>query len=203
MSQADPIIILPMFCISCYIAWLYFTDYKAYNPEQPNPKAFPGATPCPPKAIFIAILGALFILSAETYGEYYLEINNEQSTLPWLFLLSMISAAFIEELIFRGFLVITSRGKFFFLTSIVGFSFIFALLHPFLWEWEDTFHLNLSIKALFSTSVVFLNSLWFYSVRFYKYNPNASLLPCFVAHLISNLGVFAIKYAQGFVKGLY
>jgi hypothetical protein len=27
------------------------------------------------------------------------------------------------------------------------------------------------------------------------------LLPCFVAHAAKNLGVFAIKYAEGFVGG--
>ena len=51
------------------------------------------------------------------------------------------------------------------------------------------------------TAAVFAVSLWFYTVRFFGLNPQRSLLPCFMAHATKNLGVLAIKYAQGFVGG--
>jgi len=48
---------------------------------------------------------------------------------------------------------------------------------------------------------VFAGSLWFYAVRFASWNPQRSLLPCFAAHAAKNLGVIAVKAAQGFVVG--
>ena len=44
-------------------------------------------------------------------------------------------------------------------------------------------------------------SLWFYAVRFFPLNPTRSLLPCVAAHATKNLGVIALKYAQGFGDG--
>jgi hypothetical protein len=38
-------------------------------------------------------------------------------------------------------------------------------------------------------------------VRFLPLNPTRSLLPSIAAHAAKNMGVFAIKYAQGFVTG--
>jgi hypothetical protein len=86
--------------------------------------------------------------------------------------------------------------------GVIGVSLLFGLLHPFLWEWNDTgltFHGG--ANAWFSTAVVFAFSLWLYAVRLFSLNPQRSLLPCFVAHATKNLGVLAIKYVQGFVAG--
>ena len=75
-------------------------------------------------------------------------------------------------------------------------------MHPFLWTWgDDGFEWTFTAKGWFSTVMVFAASLWFYAVRFATWNPERSLLPCFVAHGVKNLGVFAIKGAQGFVVG--
>ena len=49
--------------------------------------------------------------------------------------------------------------------------------------------------------MIFAASLWFYTVRFFGLNPQRSLLPCVAAHAAKNLGVFTIKYVQGFVGG--
>jgi hypothetical protein len=38
-------------------------------------------------------------------------------------------------------------------------------------------------------------------VRFYRWNPAHSLLPCIAAHAAKNLGVIGIKAAQGFLVG--
>ncbi|MGA2053040.1 MAG: CPBP family intramembrane glutamate endopeptidase, partial [Opitutales bacterium] len=83
--------------------------------------------------------------------------------------------------------------------GIVGFSLLFSLLHPFLWDWKSGLVFDFSLKAWWSPALVFASSLWFYTVRFYPLNPARSLLPCIAAHLAKNLGVFAIKLAQGHV----
>jgi hypothetical protein len=51
--------------------------------------------------------------------------------------------------------------------------------------------------------LLFLNSIWFYTLRFCKWNPRHSLLPCFAAHIASNVMVFVVKLAQGHVTSLY
>ncbi|HCR37217.1 MAG TPA: CPBP family intramembrane metalloprotease [Opitutae bacterium] len=203
MSQEDPILILIIFAASLYLGKICLSDLRAQQNGTPNPRAFPGATPCPPIAIYIAIAGALLILSIETGGEYLLSINEEQSSISALFFLAMLAAAFMEELIFRGYLVITSKGPSALISSIIGFSALFALLHPFLWNWDAGLTLNIQMKGVFSTLIVFINSLWFYTVRFYPLNQERSLIPCIVAHLSSNCGVFLIKWAQGYVTTLY
>jgi membrane protease YdiL (CAAX protease family) len=118
-----------------------------------------------------------------------------------LFGLYTLSAAFIEEIIFRGYIVVTKRGPLVQWLAIVGASALFALLHPFLWLWEDGFTLTLTVKGVFSTAMAFLFSLWFYAARFLRLNPTRSLLPCFAAHLAKNAGVIVIKGAQGFLVG--
>ena len=99
--------------------------------------------------------------------------------------------------------------------GIVLVSVVFAALHPYLWQWKmpegasswevwrGSLSLDLGNKALFSTTIVFVRSLWFYCVRFWPANPLRSLLPCIAAHLATNLGVFALKAVQGHVTSLY
>jgi membrane protease YdiL (CAAX protease family) len=115
---------------------------------------------------------------------------------------SILGAPVLEEVLFRGYVVIENRGRAALWGGVLGVSLLFALLHPFLWEWKDKgFTVNLGVKAWFSTAAIFAVSVWFYTVRFFRLNPQRSLLPCFVAHATKNLGVFAIKYVQGFVGG--
>ena len=142
------------------------------------------------------------MLGAETAGEYQLGLVEQQSHTTALFGLYTLTAAFVEELIFRGFVVVDNRGRSALWLSITAASVIFALLHPFLWEWRTgALHLKLNSKTWFTTGSIFAGSLWFYAVRFWPLNPGRSLLPCIAAHAAKNLGVFAIKYAQGFVDG--
>ena len=144
------------------------------------------------------------ILAFETVGELALGIAGEQSRITLLFGFYTLIAAIIEEVIFRGYLVIEGRGRRALIAGVIGASLLFALLHPFLWKWDDDgFALNLTLKGWWSFATVFLGSLWFYACRFASWNPSRSLLPCFVAHLTKNLGVFIIKAAQGFVGGAW
>lgn len=213
--QSDPFMIIVMFAISVYVFKIWLDDYKDAKKGDPNPKGFPGAVSCAPIAVWIAVIGALILVLVETGGEYALGVSAQQSDITWLFLLSMIAASFFEELVFRGYLVITKKGKAMLIASVIGFSFLFAILHPFLWDlelpddvplgrfWRGNWTFDFSVKAWFSTIIVFINSLWFYTVRFYVWNKNWSLIPCMAAHLASNLAVFVIKLMQGHVVGLY
>lgn len=202
MGQDQPLLLLVLLGATAYVGKLWCDDYAAARRGAPHPRALPGARPASGTAIGLAVLGALALLGIETGGELALGIAGEQSRVTVLFGLYMLAAAFGEELIFRGFLVVERRGRALLLAGIVGASLLFAALHPFLWEWrEGRWHWHLGAKGWFSTALVFAGALWFYAVRFWPLNPTRSLLPCFAAHAAKNLGVFAIKYAQGFVSG--
>lgn len=201
----NPWLIVVGLIAAAYFFKLWLGDLKMETAGAPNPNAFPGATPAPRIAIAIAIIGALIILAGETAGEYAFGLVDEQSDITVLFALFTLSAAFVEELIFRGFLVVDKKGRAALVGSIVAFSLLFALFHPFLWEWQDDEGLvfTLTDKGWFSTAIVFLNSLWFYTVRFLPVNPRHSLLPCILAHFASNLGVILIKLYQGHLVGWF
>lgn len=131
-----------------------------------------------------------------------LGVSSEQSDMSILFGIYTLLAAFLEELIFRGYLVITEKGKAVLWLGIFAFSFLFAMVHPYIWNFDNPYLLELTPKALLSTGIVFINSLWFYSMRFNPLNKKRSLLPCIAAHFASNLGVFLVKLIQGHVSGL-
>lgn len=209
MNQ-DPLLLVLTIAAGLYMACLWWTDYRAAQAGRPNPSALPGATPASGRACLIAGAGALVILSAETGGEIALGLSKQQSSITLLFGVYTLIAAFIEELVFRGFIVIEGRGPRLRWAGIVAASVLFALLHPFLWEWQGGWPgaggrltWTCTAKGGFSTAVVFASSLWFYAVRFARFNPHRSLIPCVAAHATKNLGVLAIKAAQGFVVGFW
>ena len=208
MSNDDPIFIFLTLLVAAYFAKMWLSDYRDFNRGHPHPKALPGATPTSAKAVVIGVTGALVLLAIETLGEYWLGISAEQSDVKAIALVAWITAAFVEELIFRGFLVVGNRGKIGFIASAVLFSGLFALAHPFLWSYESIvedgdkiFQWHLNGKAFWSTAMVFLLSMWFYVVRFLPSNPKRSLIPCIAAHFSKNIGVFVIKLVQGHVVG--
>ncbi|HVU22909.1 MAG TPA: CPBP family intramembrane glutamic endopeptidase [Opitutus sp.] len=203
MTQS-PLVLLLMTAVSLYLGKLWWDDLRAERAGQPNPRAFPGATPARPAAIVIAVAGAWVLLAAETWGESALGLSGEQSRMTWLFGAYSLTAAIIEEVIFRGYLVIDRRGPAALWAGAVAASVLFAALHPFLWKWDDAgFVLTLGTKGAFSTAVVFATSLWLYAARFGAWNPTRSLLPCIASHAAKNAGVIAIKAAQGFLGGAW
>ena len=195
-----PLLLLLMTGAGLYCARLWWSDLRAH----PKPAgALPGAEPATARAAAIAVAGVLVILALETWGEVALGIAAEQSKMTALFALySVLAAPVIEEVIFRGFLVLRSPNRAVVWGGALGASVLFAALHPFLWRWDDAgFAWTIGIKGAFSTGVVFATSLWLYAARLAKWNPSQSLLPCFAAHAAKNLGVVAIKGATGFLNG--
>jgi len=195
----NPIMILLYVGVAVYVGKMYWLDYKAAQSGEPNGGAMPGAVAAPVGAFVIGTIGALLLLGVETGGEIALDVVDEQSEMVWFFVFAIVAAGVVEEVIFRGFLVIDKKGKALLIASCVGFSLIFAVIHGHLWDREDGFEWTLTGKAFLSTGILFANSLWFYAVRFGPWNPNRSLFPCMLAHAASNLGVFFVKWAQGFV----
>ena len=176
--------------------------------EKTGLRAFPGTAPASAFLIIVAITGALVILAIETIGEYRLGTSATQSDIAGSFLLVMVAAGFLEELIFRGYLVIENRGRFILWSGILVVSAIFTLGHAQYWLlWGESsptgdLSLNFTTGSHWTLMILFANSLWFYAVRFNRFNPARSLLPCFAAHISSNIGVFAIKLFQGHVVGI-
>lgn len=200
----NPLLLLLVGAAGLYVGKLWRDDMRAARAGVPKPGALPGATPAQPVAVMIAIIGALVLLVIETVGEHLLGLSDQQSTITWLFALYTLTAAIIEEVIFRGYLVIDRQGSAIRWVAALVASLLFAALHPFLWEWTDAgFTLKLNAKGAFSTAIVFATSLWLYIARFAAWNPSHSLLPCIAGHAAKNAGVIAIKLAQGFVVGLW
>ena len=205
----NPLVILIFFGIAAYVFKLWLDDYHAQRKAGPRANALPGAVPTTRFLIVLGIVGAVLLVAVETVGEYALGVSAEQTDIVAIMLLAMVAAGFVEELVFRGFLFIDKRGAKVLWASIVGFSVLFALLHfNYYMEWEDgapwhEFTVNLDAKALWTLFILFLNSMWFYYLRFGMLNGSRSLLPCIVAHVASNVAVFVVKLAQGHVVGLY
>lgn len=199
----QPLLLALMTAAGLYVGWLWCVDLRAARTGVPHPGALPGAADAPARATWIAVAGVLAILAVETAGENTLGLAAQQSRMTWLFALYSVAAApIIEELIFRGWLVVTTRGRMAMWAAAAGMSVVFAALHPFLWQWDDAgFAFTLTTKGWFSTGAVLVTSLWLYAARLAAWNPRRSLLPCFAAHAAKNLGVVAIKAAAGFMAG--
>ena len=195
----NPFMILLYLGVAAYVGRMYVEDYRARRRDPSALATLPGATAAPVYTYVAGVIGALFLLGIETFGEIKLGVVDEQSELVWFMLFPIVAAGVVEEVIFRGYLVIDKRGRAALIVSCIGFSLLFAVIHMHLWEMEDGFKWNFTPKALFSTTILFLNSLWFYIIRFSLRNSHHSIFPCMLAHAASNLGVYLVKLSQGFI----
>lgn len=192
-----------------FLLKMWLDDYRAQQQGVVKPGAIPGATPAPMKILLVAALGSLLLVGIESLGEVALGTADEQQTVAWLVLIAWMGAGILEEVVFRGFLVVTNRGRAALVASIVGFSLLFSLLHvQYYLEWAEEaawheFTWALDVGSGWTLLILFVNSMWWYWLRFNAWNPQRSLLPCFVGHVASNLGVFLVKLSQGYVDGLY
>lgn len=201
----SPLILILFFAGCCYLGKIWFDDFRAYQTGNPNPNELPGARPAKTWWILIAILGSIGIVALETGGEYAIGVSGEQSDIAAIFLLAMLAAGFLEELVFRGYLVVQNRGRAALLASIFAVSLLFSLGHvqyyteiPEEGAWYN-FEFSITAGAAWTLFILFINSLWWYALRFLPPNPSRSLLPCFAAHISSNLAVFAVKGFQGHI----
>ncbi|MGB0419306.1 MAG: type II CAAX prenyl endopeptidase Rce1 family protein [Opitutales bacterium] len=195
----NPIQVLIYVVLAVYVLHLYRTEYRKRTATAELDTSLPGATACVGSVYAYAVIGALAILALETGGEIALGIVAVQSQVYAYSVFAALAAGVIEEVIFRGYLVVDNRGRRLLWAGCFAMSLLFALIHAHLWSFEGGFHWVLNTKSFFTTGILFVNSLWFYAIRFMPLNRERSLFPCMLAHAISNLGVYGIKGFQGFV----
>jgi membrane protease YdiL (CAAX protease family) len=153
------------------------------------------------------VVVSLIIVGVETAGEIALGVSEDQSSVVVISLIPFICAGFMEELIFRGFAFYDKKGPKILWLSIIGASLLFALAHIQYYTepveggawWEKV--LKIDPQSSWSLLILFVNSIWFYILRFAAINKHRSLIPCFAAHIGSNVGVFVVKLSQGHVTG--
>ncbi|MDR2430378.1 MAG: CPBP family intramembrane metalloprotease [Puniceicoccales bacterium] len=203
MSES-PLNILATVAIAIVVGRWWWSDFANARKGVSAPNALAGAVPCARGFVMLAAAGGVALTVLETLGEWALGVSEEQKKITVLFLAAMLAAAFLEELIFRGYIVIAGKGRRVLAGSVVGASLVFALAHDFLWKYEaGDFSFQFTTKGWFSFGCVFVASLCFYVLRFHPRNAARSLLPCIAAHGARNLAVFFIKLAQGHVTGWF
>lgn len=203
----NPVFIVLTLVAAGYIFNIWRQDYRAFSPGKEVGNPLPGASPVTLSWAVIGAVGALVIVGIETAGEIALGVSGDQSTVVVISLIPFICAGFMEELIFRGFAFYDKKGPKILWLSIIGASLLFALAHfQYYTEpvdggswWEKT--LKIDPQSSWSLLILFVNSIWFYILRFAPTNTHRSLIPCFAAHIASNVGVFIVKLAQGHVTG--
>ena len=204
-----PLVTLVFFGAALYLLKLWIEDTRALANGETRPQALPGTAWAPRGLLILAAVLAVTLVGVETAGEYALGTSDAQSTLAWLSLLALLAAGVIEEILFRGYLVVTTKGKAALVGSIVGFSALFAVLHvQYYLDWGEEaawhqFTWAFDTQSAWTLTILFVNSLFFYTLRFHPANKTRSLLPCFIAHATSNLAVFFVKLAQGHIEGLW
>lgn len=209
MFQDDPVFALLNFAIAAYLFYMWYGDFTAFRRSGVLPKkALAGAATVSPSYVVCGILAAVALLAVHTATEFALGVEASQTRVAWWAIFSWIGAAFVEELIFRGYLVVQNRGRGALIASIIAFSLIFALGHPFMWDYTvpegasvfgGVWKFDFSVQPVISTLAIFECSVLFYALRFLPKNKNASIIPCFAAHAAYNIGVFAVKAANGFI----
>ena len=85
--------------------------------------------PVPALLTIASVLAGLVLLGNAVIGEYALGLVELQSEMVWFFLFASLSAGVIEELVFRGYLVLENKGRNALVLSCIGFSLLFALIH--------------------------------------------------------------------------
>ncbi|MGF1451942.1 MAG: hypothetical protein ACFB21_07715 [Opitutales bacterium] len=120
--QSDPIMSVISFLVGLYFFKLWWEDTVNAERGNPHPKAFPGTYRAPMPIIGLAIAGSIGLVLFSTVGELAFGFSDEQSDTIWVALLGWIGAAFLEELIVRGYGgSMIERGWFQFILGPLGF----------------------------------------------------------------------------------
>jgi len=210
--------------LAAVFGYLWWRDYRrqsnapdatnaadaANEADAPLAPLMPGATPCAGGFIALATLAGVALTLAETGAEYALGVAAQQKALAPAAFAALLAAPVVEEIVFRGYLVVEGRGRAVLAASVVFSTLLFAAGHDFLWHYEFPagapwhnfwrgFSADFSTKGLVSFAFALAAGLCFCALRLHPRNRARSLLPCFAAHAARNLAVAAAKLAQGFV----
>ena len=170
-------------------AWIF--EYQKRQRTQGPELFWPGTTRAPVSGILIIISGILLLTVAETCVEIHYQVSASQSVSNLSILGATLAAAVIEEMVFRGFSAPSHLTGVKLLALILIGSLIFSAIHGF----DFT-----SVQGKISYVFTFLVSVWLYLGKYNPLNPQRSILPCLIGHLVRNLSVFGIKWAQGYVN---
>ena len=172
------------------VAYAWFSEYRKRQ-SNPGPELFwPGTTRAPISGILITVSGILLITVAETCAEIHFQVTASQSVSNLPILGATMGAAIVEEMVFRGFVAPSQLRGIKLLALIIVGSVIFSAIHGFDFS---------TVQGRISLVTTFFISVWLYLGRYNPLNPERSILPCLIGHVVRNLAVFGVKWAQGFV----
>jgi uncharacterized membrane protein (UPF0136 family) len=185
MTRDHPLILVALIGLAAWCFWYWLRDLRA---PPADGRRFPGATQANAKVLLAAVLGSLYFLAVDLVGRHQLDLLDEAPPITALMAVFMLAWAFLEELALRGYLVIESRGPLVLLLCILGYSLATTLLVQ---------------DSLFGKGVAFMTAMWYFALRFCRWNSARSLLPCIVAHLTTNLGLILVRVFQKKISGLW
>lgn len=195
--QDSPLYSIVFFLAGAYLFKMWYDDLRAKDKPQ---NALAGSSYCSVGVAFIGVLAGAILIISDSLTEKSLGFQSMQSVVTFWALPVWISSAFIEELVFRGYLFVDKKRLL--VVSCIALSFLFAMFHPFLWDFsaENGLTFNFTLQAWVNTANKFVFSLILYALRFAPINKSRSLIPCIAAHLVYNVGVFVVKLWTGFVE---
>ena len=170
-------------------AW--FREYQKRRYTCGPELFWPGTTQAPISGILIIVSGILLLTITETCVEIHYQVTASQSVSTLSILAASLGAAVIEEMVFRGFCAPNHLSGLKLLALILVGSVIFSAIHGFDFK---------SVQGIISYVFTFLVSVWLYLGKYNPLNPQRSILPCLVGHIVRNLSVFGIKWVQGYVN---
>lgn len=185
MSHDQPPVMLVMIGLSAWCFWYWLRDLR--SPPKDG-RRFPGATQASGKLMIVAVFGSLYFLAVDLVGQHQLGTLDSGPEITMLTALFMLAWTFLEELTLRGYLVVEKRGAGVLMLSIIGFSLVIGLL---------------ASGSVYVKGVAFMTSMWYFALRFCRWNPQRSLLPCILAHLVTSIGLIVAKACQSKISGIW
>jgi membrane protease YdiL (CAAX protease family) len=172
------------------VAYAWFNEYQKRQ-INPGPELFwPGTTRAPLSGILITVSGIFLFTVAETCAEIHFHVTANQSVSNLHILGASLAAAIVEEMVFRGFVAPSQLRGIKLLGLIIIGSLIFSVIHGFDFS---------TVQGKISLITTFFISVWLYLGRYSPLNPERSILPCLIGHVVRNVAVFGVKWAQGYV----
>ena len=172
------------------VGFAWFSEYQKRK-ANPGPELFwPGTTRAPISGILIIVSGILLLTVAETCAEIHFHVTAHQSVSNLHILGASMGAAIVEEMVFRGFAAPSELRGIKLLGLIIIGSSVFSVFHRFDFS---------TVQGRISLVATFFVSVWLYLGRYNPLNPERSILPCLIGHVVRNLAVFGVKWSQGFV----